>query len=158
MLRGGGKLTKSCKVKKALETFDLIHSVDSLSLAEEIDKRAGSLKKKIDVLLEVNVSGEESKFGLTVEEVFKFLGGASKLKNVHILGLMTMTPFTAGPETSRPYFRKLRCLSQEIESSGIERVEMKYLSMGMSQDFQVAIEEGANMVRIGTAIFGERKQ
>lgn len=146
------------KAKKALEVFDLIHSVDSSALAEEIDRRAGGLERKMDVLLEVNVSGEESKFGLKVEEVFKFLEDASKLKNIHILGLMTMTPFTASPETSRPYFRKLRCLSEEIKSAGIEGVEMKYLSMGMSQDFETAIEEGANMVRVGTAIFGERKQ
>ncbi len=144
------------KVERALSIFDLIHSVDSLSLAEEIDKRAEALGKRMDILVEVNVSGEESKFGLERSKVNEFLVTTSKLKNLRIQGLMTMTPFTNDPEQSRPYFRKLRCLSEEIQSGRLNNIEMRYLSMGMSQDFEVAIEEGANMVRIGSAIFGSR--
>ena len=150
-----GHLQKN-KVGKALKIFDLIHSVDYLPLAEEIDKRAGLLGKRIDILVEVNVSGEGSKFGLGMDGVNEFLIAVSKLKNLRTRGLMAMTPFTDDPEQSRPYFRKLRCLGEEIESCRIDNVEMRYLSMGMSQDFEVAIEEGANMVRIGSAIFGPR--
>lgn len=145
------------KVGKALDIFDLIHSVDSLPLAEEIDKRAGVLGKKIDILIEINVSGEESKFGLGMDKVNEFLIAVSKLKNLRIPGLMTMAPFSDDPEQSRPHFRKLRHLSEKLKSSRLNNVEMEYLSMGMSQDFEVAIEEGANMVRIGSAIFGPRK-
>lgn len=145
------------KVGKALKVFDLIHSVDSLPLAEEIDKRAKVLGKRIDILIEVNVSGEESKFGLGMDEVNEFLMTVSKLKNLRIQGLMTMAPFTDDPEQSRPYFRKLGHLSEKIKSDQLNNVEIRYLSMGMSQDFEVAVEEGANMVRIGSAIFGSRK-
>lgn len=144
------------KVGKALEIFDLIHSVDSLLLAGEINKRAGALGRRMDILAEVNVSGEETKFGLREDEIRGFLATASGLKNLRVIGLMTMTPFTGDPEQSRPYFRKLRYLSEEIKSDRIGNVEMRYLSMGMSRDFEIAIEEGANMVRVGSAIFGPR--
>ncbi len=144
------------KVGKVLQLFDLIHSVDSLPLAKEIDKRAGLLQKKIDLLVEVNLSGEKAKFGLGIDEISEFLEVVSKLKNLRIRGLMTMTPFTADPEQSRPHFRKLKSLSEKIKSGQLNNVEMRYLSMGMSQDFEVAIEEGANMVRIGSALFGPR--
>ena len=148
---------QSNKVGKALPLFDLIHSVDSLPLAGEIDKRAGLLGKKMDVLVEMNLSGEESKFGLGMDEVNEFLVAVSKLKNLRIRGLMTMAPFTDNPEESRPHFRKLKHLSEKIKSSQLNNVEMRYLSMGMSQDFEVAIEEGANMVRLGSALFGSRE-
>ncbi len=148
---------QSNKVGKALRFFDLIHSVDSLSLAKEIDKRAGLLGKRIDMLVEVNLSGEESKFGLGVDEVSEFLVAVSRLKNLRMQGLMTMAPFTDDPEQSRPYFRRLKHLSEKIKSSQLDNVEMKYLSMGMSQDFEVAIEEGANIIRLGSVLFGSRK-
>lgn len=145
------------KVGKALKVFNLIHSVHSLPLAGEIDRRAKILGKRVDILVEVNVSGEESKFGLGLDKINEFLMTVSKLKNLRIRGLMTMAPFTDDPEQSRPYFRKLRHLSEEIKSGRLNNVEMRCLSMGMSRDFEVAIEEGANMVRIGSAIFGPRK-
>lgn len=144
------------KVKKAIKIFDLIHSLDSISLAREISSRAALLGRQVEVLVEVNVSGEKTKFGLYPEELMGFLRQISTLENISVRGLMTMTPFTEEPESSRPYFRKLRLLSEEVASHNIENIEMKYLSMGMSQDFEVAIEEGANIVRVGTAIFGSR--
>jgi len=146
------------KVGKALKIFDLIHSLDSLSLAGEINKEAGARGRSMDILVEVNVSGEESKFGLRTGEVKDFLINLSGLNNLRILGLMTMAPFTDDPEQARPYFRKLRHLSEELKSLRLSKVEMSCLSMGMSQDFEVAIEEGANMVRIGSAIFGQREK
>lgn len=147
---------QSNKAGKALQIFDLIHSVDSLSLSKEIDRRVGLLGKRMEVLVEVNLSGEKSKFGLEADKVNEFLVAASKLKNIRIQGLMTMAPFANDPEQSRPYFRKLKHLSEKIESCQLNNVKMKYLSMGMSQDFEVAIEEGANMIRLGSVIFGPR--
>lgn len=142
------------KAKKAIEIFNLIHSLDSVSLSQEISSRAGVLGKKVEALVEVNISGEETKFGLHPEELIGFLKEVSVLENLRIRGLMTMAPFADEPESSRTYFRELRLLSKEVASCNIENIEMKHLSMGMSQDFEVAIEEGANMVRVGTAIFG----
>jgi len=142
------------KVKYAVEIFDCIHSVDSIKLAEEIDKRSLQFGKTTNVLVEVNVSGEETKCGIKPEEVEPFLKEISKFSRIRVRGLMTIVPIVEDKEEVRPYFRRLRELSKEIKSKNIKNVKMDYLSMGMSEDFEIAIEEGANMVRIGRGIFG----
>lgn len=142
------------KAKDAVKIFDLIHSVDSAKLAKEIDKQARKVGKIQKILVEVNVSGEESKYGLSSEEVITFLKEVSGLPNIKVKGLMTMAPLYENPEDCRPYFRKLKELVEEVKAENIKDAEMVYLSMGMSNDFEVAIEEGSNMVRIGRAIFG----
>lgn len=142
------------KVKYAIEIFDCIHSVDSIKLAEEIDKRSLQFGKITNVLVEVNVSGEETKYGIKPEEVEPFLKEISEFSRIRVRGLMTIAPITEDKEEVRPYFRKLRELSKEIKSKNIKNVKMDCLSMGMTEDFEVAIEEGANMVRIGRGIFG----
>ncbi len=142
------------KAKYAVKLFYLIHSVDSLELAKEIDKQAAKIGKVQDVLIEVSISGEASKAGVASENAAALVKGAAKLKNISIKGLMTMPPYSDSPEDSRPYFKKLRELSESVASENIPGVSMKELSMGMSGDFEVAIEEGATMVRVGTAIFG----
>ncbi|NIM03206.1 YggS family pyridoxal phosphate-dependent enzyme [bacterium] len=141
------------KAKDAVKIFDLIHSVDSAKLAKEIDKQARKIDKVQEILIEVNVAGEQSKYGLNPEGVITFLKEVSELPNLKIKGLMTMAPLYENPEDCRPCFRKLKELAEEIRAENIENVEMTYLSMGMSNDFEVAIEEGSNMVRIGRAIF-----
>lgn len=143
------------KVKDAVALFDLIQSVDSSKLAEEIDKRASETNKVMDVLIEVNTSGEEQKFGIKKEEAVDLIKNISELKNIRILGLMTMAPFIQDQEVIRKCFSDLRAASEEIKDnfSDIENVEMKYLSMGMTDDYEIALEEGSNMVRIGRAIF-----
>jgi len=142
------------KVKYAVEIFNCIHSVDSIKLAQEIDKRSKQFGKIMDVLVEVNVSGEESKYGIKPEEVKPFIKNISEFLRIKVRGLMTIAPIVKDKEEVRPYFRKLRELSKEIKSKNIENVKMDYLSMGMTKDFEIAIEEGANMVRIGRGIFG----
>ena len=142
------------KVKYAVEIFNCIHSVDSIKLAQEIDKRSKQFGKIMDVLVEVNVSGEESKYGIKLEEVKPFIKNISEFLRIKVRGLMTIAPIVKDKEEVRPYFRKLRELSKEIKSKNIENVKMDYLSMGMTKDFEIAIEEGANMVRIGRGIFG----
>ena len=142
------------KVKYAVEIFNCIHSVDSIKLAQEIDKRSKQFGKIMDVLVEVNVSGEESKYGIKLEEVKPFIKNISEFLRIKVRGLMTIAPIVKDKEEVRPYFRKLRELSKEIKSKNIENVKMDYLSMGMTEDFEIAIEEGANMVRIGRGIFG----
>ncbi len=137
---------QSNKAKRALELFDIIHSVDSFKLAEVLSRRA---KGAVPVLLQVNVSGEVSKSGFSVAEVAAAFDSISQLPNIKVDGLMTIAPFSAGPEDVRPVFRKLRELR--------DLLGLKHLSMGMSDDFEVAVEEGATMVRIGRAIFGERR-
>jgi len=144
------------KAKYAVKLFYLIHSVDSLELAKEIDKQAAKIGKVQDVLIEVSISGEASKAGVASENAAALVKGAAMLKNISIKGLMTMPPYSDSPEDSRPYFKKLRELSESVASENIPGVTMKELSMGMSGDFEVAIEEGATMVRVGTAIFGGR--
>lgn len=136
---------QSNKASEAVKLFSLIHSVDSLKLARAIDKAAKNSGKAQDVLAEVNVSGEESKFGIAPDRLADFLEEAASLKHTTILGLMTMAPFTNDAEETRPYFRKLKELAA--------RHNLKELSMGMTQDFEVAVEEGATMVRVGSAIF-----
>jgi len=142
------------KAKDAVKIFDLIHSVDSAELAKEIDKQAKKIGKIQKILVEANVSGEESKYGLNPEGVITFLQEVSGFPNIKVEGLMTMAPFYENPEDCRPCFRKLKELVEEVKTKNIKNVEMTYLSIGMSNDFEVAIEEGSNMVRIGRAIFG----
>lgn len=134
------------KVKDAVKIFDLIHSVDSLHLVREIDKQAGSLGKVQDILIQVNTSGEESKFGVTPEAAIDLLKAIAIYPDINIKGFMTIAPEVVDPETVRPYFRSLRELRDKINSSWS-------LSMGMTNDFEVAIEEGSTMIRIGRAIF-----
>ena len=147
---------QSKKSKYAVGIFDLIHSVDSLKLAMEIDKQAAKKGVVQKILLQVNTSGEESKSGASDESVIELVREAAALEHVSVQGLMTMPAFFDDPEGARPYFRQLRQIKERIESLSIAGVEMKELSMGMSGDFEVAIEEGATLVRVGTAIFGAR--
>ncbi len=145
------------KAKYAVKLFDLVHSVDNLELARELDKQAAKIGKVQNVLVEVSIAGEASKAGVEMTATSELIREAAKLKNISIRGLMTMPPYSENPEDARPYFRKLRDLANAITKEDIPGVSMNELSMGMSGDFEVAIEEGATMVRIGTAIFGERK-
>ncbi|HET6420576.1 MAG TPA: YggS family pyridoxal phosphate-dependent enzyme [Geobacteraceae bacterium] len=147
---------QSNKVKYISGLVTLIHSVDRLSLAEEIEKQWGKLEKTCDILIEVNVSGEKSKAGTTTSEAVRLVRDIARLPHIRVRGLMTMPPFFDEPEAARPYFRELRELAGEIASEEIPDVEMNELSMGMSGDFEVAIEEGATLVRVGSAIFGYR--
>ncbi len=144
------------KVKYIVDKVVMIHSVDSLRLAEQIEKEAASRNCHVDILIEVNVAEEDSKFGVTCEETTAMIREIAALPHLTIRGLMTIAPFTEDPETNRPYFRKLKELSVDIASKNIDNVFMSELSMGMSGDFEVAIEEGATLVRVGTSIFGER--
>jgi len=143
------------KAAHAVRLFDLIHAVDSLTLARELDKRAGAAGKTIDCLIEVNLSQEASKFGISKERTPELAHALKDLKNISLKGLMTMPPYTDDPEAARPYFIALRELREEIAGSGTPLPE---LSMGMSTDFEKAIEEGATIVRVGRAIFGERSE
>ncbi|MBU5677337.1 YggS family pyridoxal phosphate-dependent enzyme [Alkaliphilus sp. MSJ-5] len=144
------------KVKYIIDKVDLIHSLDSYRLAEEIDKRAKEINRVVECLLQVNVSGEESKYGISVKGAKELLKEIVILNNVKIVGLMTMAPHVENQEETRQYFSALKTLSEEISEIGLENVEMKYLSMGMSNDFEIAIEEGASLIRVGSSIFGER--
>jgi pyridoxal phosphate enzyme (YggS family) len=144
------------KVRQALPIFDLVHSVDSLRLLAEIDRRSAQLDCQTEVLVQVNTSGEPSKYGLVPDAAFDFIENALDYAHVRIKGLMTIGAFLPDPEAVRPSFVLLRTLQEKIGEQRFEGVEMEYLSMGMTNDFEVAIEEGANLVRIGTAIFGER--
>ena len=141
------------KVKKAIRIFELIHSVESIHLAEEINKESLKLNKKTRILVEVNVSGEETKYGLSSDDAIPFMQDLSKMKGISVEGLMTMAPIVNDAEICRPIFRGLRELSKKVEAEDINGINMKYLSMGMTQDFEVAIEEGSNMVRVGSAVF-----
>ena len=141
------------KVKDAVKTFDLIHSLDSFHLASEIDKQAAKINKVQDVLVEVNISDEATKFGIKPEGLPGLVKSVSGLKNIRLLGLMTIAPIVDNQEKARPYFRMLRELRDKINELLAVSCQLSALSMGMSDDFEVAIEEGANMVRIGRAIF-----
>lgn len=144
------------KVKYIVDKVYMIHSVDSLRLAEEISKEA--VKKQVDVkiLIEVNVAEEDTKFGIATDETIQLVRDVAKLPNISVEGLMTIAPFVENPEENRHYFAKLRELSVDITKKNIDNVSISVLSMGMTGDYQVAIEEGATMVRVGTGIFGER--
>ncbi|MGR3310045.1 MAG: YggS family pyridoxal phosphate-dependent enzyme [Candidatus Brocadiales bacterium] len=141
------------KVKKVLSFFELIHSVESVRLAEEISRESIKQGKRTDILVEANISGEGTKFGVKEAEAVPFIKQISHLEGIRILGLMTMAPIVDDPELCRPVFRGLKRLSDKVTAEGITNVAMKYLSMGMTQDFEVAVEEGANLIRIGTALF-----
>lgn len=143
------------KAKDALEAFNLIHSVDSLRLCEAINEKANKNGRMADVLLELNLSGEETKYGFSEGKICDVIKSMATYSNVRIKGLMTMAPFSDEPEDSRKYFRGLFNLQQQIKKMPLSpNVEMRYLSMGMTQDFEVAIEEGADIIRVGRAIFG----
>lgn len=144
------------KVKYIVDKATLIHSVDSLRLAQQISQEAQKKSVESNILIEVNVAEEESKFGLSTAEVIQMVEEISKLPSVHIKGLMTVAPFTDNPEENRPYFRNLKQLAVDIAEKNIDNVTMSVLSMGMTGDYEVAIEEGATMVRVGTGIFGAR--
>ena len=144
------------KVKYLMDRVVMIHSVDSASLARTISKEAVKAGRTMDILLEVNAAGEESKFGLAYEEVLPLVREIASLPGLHICGLMTVAPYTDDPETNREFFKKLRDLSVDIDRQSIDNVSMHTLSMGMTGDFEVAIEEGATHIRVGTAIFGKR--
>ena len=148
---------QSNKVKYIIDKVSMIHSVDSVKLLSEIERQAEKQGvESIDCLIQINISGEESKSGIQPEELPGMLEYCQNLSHVKIKGLMTIAPFTETAESNREYFRQLRELAVDITNKNIDNVDMEVLSMGMSGDFQVAIEEGATMVRVGTSIFGER--
>ena len=144
------------KVKYIVDKVDLIHSVDSVRLAETIEQEAVKKDVIVPVLVEVNVAEEDSKFGLKVNEVLSIIEEISKFPHIRIKGLMTIAPYVENPEENRPVFARLRKLSVDIAEKNIDNVSVEILSMGMTNDYEVAIEEGATMVRVGTGIFGER--
>jgi PLP dependent protein len=147
---------QSNKAKVAARLFDMIETVDSIKLATAIDKACKEIDKVMPVLIEINSGEEEQKAGVLPEDAAALIKAISELKNVRVMGLMTMGPFSCDPEESRPYFKRTKALFDEIKAMNIPDIEMKYLSMGMSDSYKAAIEEGANLVRIGTMIFGER--
>ncbi len=144
------------KVKYIVDKVYLIHSVDSLRLAEEISKEAAKKNVDVNILVEVNVAGEETKFGTGCEEAKQLVRDIAQLPHVHIQGLMTIAPYVENSEENRIYFQQLKKLSVDISSENIDNVSMKVLSMGMTGDYAVAVSEGATYVRVGTGIFGER--
>jgi pyridoxal phosphate enzyme (YggS family) len=148
---------QSNKAKYAVKLFDMIHSVDRMDLAVELDRRAGAAAIATKILVEVNISGEKTKSGVPYEEAMRLVKDISSLDNLSIQGLMTMAPWFDNPEDARPYFKALRELRDRIVEENINRVEMRELSMGMSGDYDVAVEEGATIVRVGRKIFGERQ-
>lgn len=146
------------KARKAVELFHTIDSIDSLRLAEKLDQSAGQSGKILHALIEINVGGEESKSGVAPAspDLDELLNGIHNLEHLRVRGLMTVPPFTEDPQGARPYFRKLRELRDSIAARSFPRVQMDVLSMGMSHDFEIAVEEGSTCIRVGTAIFGER--
>ncbi len=144
------------KVKYIIDKVELIHSVNSIKLLEEINKRAFYINKTIPILLEINIAKEISKCGLLEENLPNILENIHEFKNIQLNGLMCVAPFVEKPEQNRKYFRKMRNLFVDIQGKNKDNINMKYLSMGMTNDYNIAIEEGANIVRIGTGIFGER--
>lgn len=151
-----GHLQKN-KVKYLMDRCVMIHSVDNEALAAVINREALKAGRIMPVLIEVNVAGEETKFGVSPEETEDLIRKIAVLPGIRVSGLMTIAPYTEDPETNRPYFRQLRELSVDIKNKSIDNVSMDHLSMGMTGDYEVAIEEGATMIRVGTGIFGERQ-
>ncbi|MFB0564162.1 MAG: YggS family pyridoxal phosphate-dependent enzyme [Candidatus Aminicenantaceae bacterium] len=145
------------KAKKAIEIFDMIETVDSFKIAKEIDKRAGHLGKFMPVLVEINSGREPQKYGILPEDAEHFIKEIAAFEYLKIKGLMTMGPAFGNPEEARPYFVETKKIFERMKSLSIPNTEMKYLSMGMTNSYKVAIEEGANLVRIGTKIFGQRE-
>jgi len=144
------------KVKKAVKLFDMIETIDSVQLAEEVNKRCASESKIMPVLVEINSGKESNKTGVLPEEVDKLIMQISGLQNLRIQGLMTMGPRFGNPEDARPYFKSTKSAFERLSKADIPNVEMRYLSMGMSNSYKIAIQEGANIIRIGTKLFGER--
>jgi pyridoxal phosphate enzyme (YggS family) len=147
---------QSNKAKKAVKIFDMIETVDSMKLARAIDKACKNMDRIMPVLIEINSGEELQKAGVMPDDVLSLIKEMAGLENIRIMGLMTMGPFSGDPEEARPYFKRTRELFEKIKNMDLAGVEMKYLSMGMSNSYRVALEEEANMVRIGTNIFGER--
>lgn len=147
---------QSNKAKIAARIFDMIETVDSIRLANAIDKACKGINKVMPVLIEINSGEEVQKAGVLPRDTVSLIKAISELQNIKVMGLMTMGPFSDDPEDSRPYYKRTRKLFEELRVMDINNVEMRYLSMGMSDSYKVAIEEGANLVRIGTMIFGER--
>ncbi len=150
-----GHLQKN-KVKKAVKLFDMIETVDSLEIAREIDKRCAQIGKVMPVLVEINSGREEQKSGVFPEETEQLVRDISSLNNIRVMGLMTMGPRFGNPEDSRPYFVETKKIFERIKKLNLPDIQMKYLSMGMTNSYKIALDEGANMVRIGSKIFGER--
>lgn len=144
------------KVKYVVGRASLIHSVDSIHLAEAIEKECEKKDVHVDILVEVNVAGEDSKFGIKPEETEDLIRQIAKLPRVHVRGLMTIAPFVENPEENRPIFQDLHKLLVDISAKNIDNIDMNVLSMGMTNDYEIAVEEGATHVRVGTGIFGER--
>lgn len=144
------------KIKYIIGKTELIHSVDSLHLAQEISKQAVKHNVQTDILIEINIANEQTKFGIDAGDTIQLVREIAELPNIHIKGLMTIAPFVENPEDNRLYFRRIHQLSVDITKENIDNVSMDVLSMGMTGDYMVAIEEGATMVRVGTGIFGER--
>lgn len=151
-----GHLQKN-KVKYIIDKVEMIHSVESIELANEINKRALQHSMVANVLIELNIGEEESKFGIREEDVYEFVTTMEQFENINVSGLMTVAPYSANPEDIRWVFKKMKEIFDKISGMKLKNTEMKFLSMGMTNDYEIAIEEGANIVRIGTAIFGERK-
>lgn len=147
---------QSNKARFAVQYFDLIHTVDKIKLAKEIDKQAGKIDKRQKVLVQVNIAEEETKSGADAREVVELARAVTQFENLELQGLMCMPPFFDDPEDARPYFRHLVKIKEQIVAAGVNDEAMRHLSMGMSHDFAVAIQEGATLVRVGTAIFGSR--
>jgi len=150
-----GHLQKN-KVKYIIDKAELIHSVESIELADEINKRAAKNNLKANVLVELNIGEEDSKFGISEENAYDFVKSLEQFENINVLGLMTVAPFAEDPEEIRWVFKKMKVIFDNLSNMNIKNSNMKYLSMGMTNDFEIAIEEGANIIRIGTAIFGKR--
>ena len=148
---------QSNKAKYAVRLFDLIHSVDTFKLARELDRQSSKINKIQEILIQVNISEEASKSGVNAKDTLNMLKDISRLENLSVKGLMTMPPYFNAPIKVRPYFAALRNLRDRLEQHGLLNVGLSELSMGMTGDFEVAIQEGATLVRIGTAIFGDRK-
>lgn len=144
------------KARHAVKLFDVIECVDSERLAGELDKRAGAAGKVLDVLLEVNLGDQATKAGVAPAELLGLVEKVAPLEHLHVCGLMAMPPFTEDPEDSRPYFRQLFDLAQQVREAGVPGVAMDQLSMGMTHDYPIAVQEGATLVRIGTGLFGPR--
>ena len=152
-----GHLQKN-KVKKAVKLFDMIETVDSAEIAREIDKRCKQIGKTMPVLVEINSGREEQKTGVLPENTEQLIKEVSSLQNIKVMGLMTMGPRFGNPEDSRPYFIETKKVFEQLKRLNLPNVEMRYLSMGMTNSYKVALEEGANMVRVGTKIFGKRNE
>jgi len=147
---------QSNKVKRAVTIFDMIESLDSLSLAAKLNKECEKMNKVMPVLIEVNIARETRKHGVLPEDVDKLVNALLEFENIRLSGLMTMGPFLENPQDLRPYFRKAKDIFERIKSLHKDNLDWHYLSMGMSDSYKIGIEEGANMIRVGTAIFGER--